>query len=114
VDEVRDFEWSDRREGTYRNVGLVSSGGARCRLQLTGQWLDSLLPAHVGHYVVVLGATLRDDGTGCAMLSTDRVAVNSGVKLAIHRSLFKPKSINRAHCCKTFSLHVFTSIKRLI
>jgi hypothetical protein len=91
VDEKRDFDWSDRRDGAYRNVHLVSSRGARCRLQLTGQWLNAILPAHVGHYVLVVGAALRDDGTGCATLAFDRHALNAGIKPTIHRSLAKPE-----------------------
>jgi hypothetical protein len=88
---MRHFEWSDRRDGTYRNAVLLSSRGARCRLQLTGKWVDSILPAHVGHYVLVVGAALRDDGTGSATLSFDRHAVNAGITQSIHRSLAEPE-----------------------
>jgi len=91
VDEKRDYDWSDRRDGLYRNVDLVSSRGARGRLQLTGQWIDSILPTHVGHYAVVIGAAMRDDGKGCVMLSIDRHALNAGIEPAIHRSLVMPE-----------------------
>jgi hypothetical protein len=41
--------------------------------------------------VIVVGAALRDDDTGCALLCFDRHALNAGVKPSIHRRQSKPE-----------------------